>query len=199
MRSFRKKYPSPRLCFLKDPIYCGFLLKFCEMQYNSENMHFVMSVNSFRDGILALDNVTWSGSSWKELDKIHLDPLSRKESTGVTLVDFYLLALDLIDLIDYIMTESTLTQPETDDSDIAWISPLNRLVVKTQIQRLWDSYLCHESETQICVPAKAFHNTKKRMVTLISMESTRHEIDMQLLSLSIYIGSLPRLWSGCFC
>lgn len=141
-----------------------------------------MSVNSFRDGIVAVDSTTWFGKSWKELDKIHLQSFSSKEHTGFTLLLWtlfdkykqyisYDVKYDKIHVEHYTpcvatyIDSATSTQPETDDCESTWVSPLNRLVLKTQIQRLWDSYLSHDSETQICVPAKVFNNTKKRMVS----------------------------------
>mmetsp|Transcript_20672 Transcript_20672/g.18820 ORF Transcript_20672/g.18820 Transcript_20672/m.18820 type:complete len:378 (-) Transcript_20672:428-1561(-) len=62
---------------LENPLYCGFLLKFCETEYNVENIRFIMAVDSFRDTVLARDRHTWH-IHWKELDQKYLKPLDSK-------------------------------------------------------------------------------------------------------------------------
>ena len=52
----------------------GYLLKFCDSEFNSENLRFLIAVDSFRDQIFAIEHenhITWK-KSWKELDEIYL-------------------------------------------------------------------------------------------------------------------------------
>jgi hypothetical protein len=59
--NIRKKYSNiPAL--INHPICCGFLLQFCELQHNSENLNFIREVDDFRELFFAdnLDEVGFS-------------------------------------------------------------------------------------------------------------------------------------------
>jgi hypothetical protein len=64
---------------LRNPICCGYLLKFCKTEHNDENIQFVLAVDSFRDS-LSIDNKLW-GKPMKELDSMYISP-STAEDTG---------------------------------------------------------------------------------------------------------------------
>ena len=50
-----------------NPICCGYLLKFCESQFNSENLNFLLEVDDFRD-TFAVDVDVWL-DTWREVDE----------------------------------------------------------------------------------------------------------------------------------
>lgn len=50
-----------------NPICCGYLLKFCESQFNSENLNFLLEVDEFRD-TFAVDIDVWL-DTWREVDE----------------------------------------------------------------------------------------------------------------------------------
>lgn len=67
------------------PISAGFLFRFCEAQYCSENMRFIMEVDRYRD-LFRIDN----GDEKKKKPDEAPAPVSRsyKECTGFTLLDW---------------------------------------------------------------------------------------------------------------
>jgi hypothetical protein len=104
-----------------------------------------MAVQSFQDSILSVDKSTWKLNQWRELDKRYLESTSSSVLSGTR------------------AASATEDAPETNDVPIVWTSPLNKLVVQAHAQRLWDTYLSNTSAvTQICVPGKVYHNTKRR-------------------------------------
>ena len=50
-----------------NPICCGYLLKFCQSQFNSENLNFLLEVDEFRD-TFGIDIDVWL-DTWKEVDE----------------------------------------------------------------------------------------------------------------------------------
>eukprot|EP01041_Mallomonas_annulata_P000719 gene719-1384_t len=50
---------------IESPLRFGYLLVFCESEYNSENISFIIDVDNFRDQLL--DRVAWP-KSWREVD-----------------------------------------------------------------------------------------------------------------------------------
>jgi hypothetical protein len=118
---------------LSDPICCGFLLKFSESQYNSENVHFIMVVAAFKETILASDSTTWPLKQWRKLDERYLDPLrtSPQSSPGSSAIDG----------VEPEKKPQKSGAPVFDVNTTPWPSCLNKLVMQTQVQRIWDTYL----------------------------------------------------------
>ena len=52
---------------LHEPISAGFLLKYCEAHYCSENMRFITEVDRFKDHFHR-DRSAWPLTPWKQLD-----------------------------------------------------------------------------------------------------------------------------------
>ena len=63
----RSNHLSILMTILQDPIQCGYLLQFCTLEYNSENLCFIMMVSRFRDAICQ-DVDAWP-KRWTEVDK----------------------------------------------------------------------------------------------------------------------------------
>lgn len=57
---------------VRNPICCGYLLKFCKAEHNDENIQFILAVDSFRDS-LKTDKKLWR-QPMKELDSIYISP-----------------------------------------------------------------------------------------------------------------------------
>jgi len=51
---------------IESPIRCGFLLAFCKLQFNIENLNFVIAVMKYKD-IFSVDKMCWS-KTWQILD-----------------------------------------------------------------------------------------------------------------------------------
>jgi hypothetical protein len=52
---------------IENPICRGYLLKFSESQFNSENINFITAVDHFRDEFFFIDKDMWS-TNWRDID-----------------------------------------------------------------------------------------------------------------------------------
>ena len=52
---------------LSNPITVGYFLLFCQGQYNSENLNFIMEIDDYRDQFLG-DRDLWKSVHWKDID-----------------------------------------------------------------------------------------------------------------------------------
>ena len=52
---------------LSNPITVGYFLLFCQGQYNSENLNFIMEIDDYRDQFLG-DRDLWKRVHWKDID-----------------------------------------------------------------------------------------------------------------------------------
>lgn len=124
---------------LENPMCCGFLLRFCEDEYNAENLHFIMAVDKFKDFVRSVDSRTWK-KSWQDIDKLCLrdvDVSQDSEKVKSTKIEF-------------------------DDSS-PWQSSLDKKAMQLQIQQLWDSFLSNNAPNQICIPARVYAHTIERI------------------------------------
>eukprot|EP00595_Chromulina_sp_UTEXLB2642_P002734 CAMPEP_0196764210 /NCGR_PEP_ID=MMETSP1095-20130614/5617_1 /TAXON_ID=96789 ORGANISM="Chromulina nebulosa, Strain UTEXLB2642" /NCGR_SAMPLE_ID=MMETSP1095 /ASSEMBLY_ACC=CAM_ASM_000446 /LENGTH=114 /DNA_ID=CAMNT_0042119157 /DNA_START=7 /DNA_END=348 /DNA_ORIENTATION=- len=71
------KVPTTIDEMINKPIESGYLLAFCESQYSSENMRYVIEIDRYIDYFL-VDNTNWDKEiSYRQIDKnIGLDKLS---------------------------------------------------------------------------------------------------------------------------
>lgn len=133
---------------IHEPICSGFLFKYCEAFYCSENIRFVMEVDKYRD-FFAQENVAWQ-KGWKELDT-ELDFRAQDGS-------FHENVRAKIKMIEELIESETLIM-ETD-----WpskkISPVD---VEHMLRDIWNTFLSDKAVTQICVPSIVLWNTMRRM------------------------------------
>lgn len=62
----RRKYATIE-SLIGHPICCGYLLKFCQSEYNAENLNFLLEVDEFRDSFV-VDVDVWL-DTWREVDE----------------------------------------------------------------------------------------------------------------------------------
>lgn len=144
---------------LNDPLYCGFLLKFCESEFNAENVRFILAVDGFRDMVLAHDPTTWT-MPWTELDKRYITRYKVEDD----------LIIDEITCSSGRSRLSSIMDPSSvrlDDNcssfhQIPWTSRLSRVDFDHAARHIWKEYLSDSSNSQICVPASVAVNTKIR-------------------------------------
>jgi hypothetical protein len=134
-----------------DPISSGFLLKFCEAHYCSENMKFITEIDRFRDQFHR-DKTSWLiGSTWKSLDA----EIDLKNTVYSDLSTFH------VDR-DFVgpLKDGTLIKEELWPSRI-----LSREAVVENIINIWDTFLAgtKESKYWICIPSTALLNTMRRI------------------------------------
>ena len=59
------------LKMIDDPLMLGFVLMFCKIEHNTENIRFVISAKGFQDMMIAHDPLAWN-KTFKELDEIYI-------------------------------------------------------------------------------------------------------------------------------
>jgi hypothetical protein len=134
-----------------DPISSGFLLRYCESHYCSENMTFITEIDRFRDQFHR-DKTSWSvGSTWKSLDaEIDLKNTVYSDPSAFDIQRDFVLPLK----------NGTLITDELWPSQI-----LSREAVAENIISIWDTFLAgtRESRYWICIPSTVLLNTMRRI------------------------------------
>jgi hypothetical protein len=132
---------------IHEPICSGFLYKYCELHYCSENIRFIIEVDKFRDFFLS-ETMFWH-RTWREIDS-ELDLDSLRESRTNTKE----LATQMQQMID----------AETLVHEHSWPSKkISRTAVESMAKYIWNTFLSDQAEFQICVPSAVLWRTMRRM------------------------------------
>lgn len=130
---------------LHEPISAGFLLKYCEAHYCSENMRFITEVDRFKDHFHR-DRSAWPLTPWKQLD-IDLGIIA-PEQVDVNIDEEFIRPLKEKDFI----------------SEESWPSKVvNREAIRESLASIWDTFLAKDAKYWICIPYSALINTIKRI------------------------------------
>jgi hypothetical protein len=134
-----------------EPITTGFLLKYCDAHYCSENMRFLTTVDRFRDSFY-LDRAAWPRAyssieqEWKQID-IEQQIVKPEEVEWDLNADF----VEPLHKPDFIPEET-------------WPSKtINREAIREFLVIIWDTFLAMNSNYWICMPSWTLTNTIKRM------------------------------------
>ena len=133
---------------IHEPICSGFLFKYCEAFYCSENIRFVMEVDKYKD-YFSNETIAWQ-KTWKELDR-ELDFKSHDNT-------FHENVRAKIKMVEERLDEGALITIE--DWPSKKISPVD---VERMIREIWTTFLSEKALTQICVPSIVLWNTMRRM------------------------------------
>jgi hypothetical protein len=129
--------------FVEQPIHCGYLLLFCGSQYCSENLHFAMEVDRYRD-IFSFDSASFGRRSWREIDELVQIKSVPTSDTNIDIAAFY-----------------------KSNCDADWPSTIIiRDAVEGYVKYIWDKFLSDNSPTQICMSGIVLQNTVKRLKLL---------------------------------
>ena len=171
--------------FVESPIHCGYLLLFCGSQYCSENLHFAMEVDRYRD-IFSFDIASFGKKSWRELDESLQIKSSPIPDVKIDIALFY----------------------KTNNNALWPSSIVIRDAVEGYVKYIWDKFLSDSSATQICMAGTVLQNTIKRLKllhiygrevfseTLIDpMKTMRKDILPRFLNSEIYQELLKQIQS----
>ena len=129
--------------FVGSPIHCGYLLLFCGNQYCSENLHFAMEVDRYRD-IFSYDSASFGKKSWREIDESLQIKSFPVPDVNIDIASFY-----------------------KSNNNALWPSSIViRDAVEGYVKYIWDKFLCDSSPTQICMSGVVLQNTVKRLKLL---------------------------------
>ena len=136
--------PIARL--LNQPIQCGFLLAFCQAQHCAENVSFAIEIDRCKD-YFSLDRKNWPRNrTWNELDT----------EFGVITESFDpIVACELEDDMrrgNQIIPAGTWKSTKV---------PLD--TIDSFLRLIWDNYLWHDADSQICISSACLVRTARRM------------------------------------
>ena len=135
----KNKYSTMKAT-IENPICCGFLLKFCESQHNSENLSFILDVVGYRE-LFFDDTKVWI-SDWKVID------FTTKISDGNTGDDV------------------TSSGAETEHGQGLWESTVNQSTANSNAEFIFSKYLMEEALNPVCTSNCLRKRTEKRMKLL---------------------------------
>ena len=137
--NIKNKYSTMKAT-IENPICCGFLLKFCESQHNSENLSFILDVVDYRE-IFFEDTKVWN-SDWKLID------ITTKISDGNT--------------VDDVISSGA----ETEHGQGLWDSTVNQSTANLKAEFVYSKYLKEEANNPVCTSNCLRSRTEKRMKLL---------------------------------
>ena len=130
------------------PLSAGFLFKFCESQYCAENIKYIIEIDKLADYFYH-DFKAFSSKPWKAIDMdLHLVFECKSSDMHSSA------ALEAAALI-----KSGELIPE-----VSWPSiVVDRKVVLEKVRYIWETFLCDEAESQICMSSSVFSRILTRL------------------------------------
>jgi hypothetical protein len=129
---------------VEDTIAIGFLKFYCELQFNVENIYFIVEAGKLRD-IFAVDAASWSNKDWKAIDK------------DVGLAN---LPVAEVGQVPHLLKE-------LQSKKILWPSSIvSRSEVEHKVLWIWETFFSSTGTHEICVPHHVLQNTIKRIFLL---------------------------------
>lgn len=133
-----------------EPLSSGFLSKYCDNHFCSENIKFITEIDRFQDQFLR-DKVSWTRGSWRTID-VEIDIRNAAFSDSNFDIDRDFIAP---------LKEGRLIPAELWPSKI-----LSREAIVESIIKIWDTFLAKDAKYWICIPSSALMNTMRRIKLL---------------------------------
>lgn len=146
--SIRKKYSTIQ-SLIGHPICCGYLLLFCQREYNAESLSLVLEVDELRD-TFSSDNDSWR-YDWKELDR------------QVTLHEIQSGVRNISKATDFGDTDNVAGKILGEGS---WPSHSEKASAMNRVEYILHKYLSPDSATQVCISEITIKRTMKRIELL---------------------------------
>jgi hypothetical protein len=165
---------SVMISIIEDPLQCGYLLNFCELEHSTENLCFVMEVVRYRENFSS-DREAWP-RSWQHIDEA--------EGLGSTSKTHRALSLHasrsetaLECGLPFTENMGSRNVPSEDvgalsdfcfqGSDRPWPSRIiKQETVESLVRNIWNTYLADHAPSQIFMPSIVMSKTKLRMQAL---------------------------------
>jgi Regulator of G protein signaling domain len=145
---------------MNNPLHCGYMLSFCENEYNTENLGFIIEVDRLRDNML-IDTVTraWQLKEWRDIDADFGFHGNFLRDTNVT-------AQKRDGEPDNSHQERLQDSHLTESSahEFCWPSQaVDRRNVETDVKKIWEQFVQPNSPSQICLSSPVVERTAFRM------------------------------------
>lgn len=145
---------------LDNPVHCGYMLTFCESEFNTENLSFIIEVDRLRDNML-IDSIQWQHTDWRGIDadfgfhgNFHRDGnISAYKKSGD------------VDRLHTPQGQQYLSFSDSSKQDTGiWPSKVvDKLQIEESVKRIWDEYIEKNSPSQICLSSPVVERTAFRM------------------------------------
>lgn len=145
---------------MSNPLHCGYMLSFCENEYNTENLDFIIEVDRLRDNML-IDTVShaWQQKEWRDIDADFGFHGNFLRDTNVTAQKR---DGEPIDSRQEFLQDTHLT--ESSGYEIRWPSQaVDRQNVEIDVKKIWEQFVQPNSPSQICLSSPVVERTAFRM------------------------------------
>lgn len=134
---------------LHDPLSSGFLSKYCDAHFCSENMRFIVDIDRYEDQFHR-DKKSWPKKHWRELD-IELNIANK--TVEMKNADYNFDESFFFPLIngEYITTQDWPSTVITRDS------------IQEMVIQIWETYLAKDAKYWICISLNILLNTIQRI------------------------------------
>ena len=144
---------------LDNPLHCGYMLTFCETEFNKENLSFIIEVDRLRDNILIDETNAWTSSNWRDID-------AQFGFRGNFLRDANVAGLRKKDseALHTLHQQQLHSPPTTGLPSPIWPSKtVDKRRVEGDVKRIWEEYIERNSPSQICLSSTVIERTAFRM------------------------------------
>ena len=143
---------------MHNPISAGFLFRFCESQYCSESIRFIIEIDRFREYISNNQEFFSGNKSWRQLDQELFSNFVQIDNNNAA----------------NLKSEKERIQSLLDSGDLIpshnWPSSIGASCERVQVQAMmkfiWDDFLSDNAPNQIFVPCTVLKHTILRMQTV---------------------------------
>jgi Regulator of G protein signaling domain len=147
---------------LDDPLHCGYMLTFCESEFNKENLSFIIEVDRLRDNMLVEATHAWQEDRWRDIDadfgfrgNFLRDTNITAQKEGGSSDDFQ------------IQRFLNCPQPTEPPTNLLWTKKvIDKKIFETDVKRIWDEFIVLNSPSQICLSATVIERTAFRIKNL---------------------------------
>ena len=144
----RRKYLTIQ-SLISHPICCGYLLQFCQSEYNAESLSLILEVDDLRD-TFAADQDVWK-YDWKDLDK---QVILFEKQNGLRDIEKPIDFGDIENVPGKMLKEGT------------WASHTDKCTAMGRVESILQKYLSPDSSTQVCISEITIKRTMKRIELL---------------------------------
>ena len=147
---------------LDDPLHCGYMLTFCESEFNKENLSFIIEVDRLRDNMLIEATHLLQEDRWRDIDAdfgfrgnfLRDTNITAQKADGST-DDFQIQRFHNCPI------------PPESTSNLLWTKKvIDSNFFETDVKRIWDEFIVLNSPSQVCLSATVVERTAFRMKNL---------------------------------
>lgn len=134
---------------LHDPLSSGFLSKYCDQHFCSENMRFIVDIDRYEDQFHR-DKKSWPKKHWRELD-VELNIINN--TIEMKNADY-----NFDESFFFPLINGEYISPQTWPSNV-----ISRDSIQETVIQIWETYLAKDAKYWICISLNILLNTIQRI------------------------------------